>query len=212
MLGDVITQVSGQPYHVYLKEKVLDPLNMTRTIVAKENGLPDDHTLAYGILDNGEPYNVPLPGSITSGPMGSAGGLLSTTNDLSKYCKALMKAWRAQEQRGLVNNNEQLSGEVLPISDVPWLFAPLQIMDTPSFREKSYASGWGRSQLPAAVGGIGVNPGMVDKMSILAEGILKGSRLALWHQGKSGRCNRFCHATPRDRICGGSPHEYYGLQ
>ncbi|KAK3984501.1 beta-lactamase/transpeptidase-like protein [Cladorrhinum sp. PSN332] len=182
VLGEIITQASGQPYHLYLQEKVLGPLKMSRTVTTKENGLPDDHTLAYSVLDNGEPYNVPLPASIASGPMGSAGGLSSTVNDLAKYYKALMRAWRIQKQGGLARNKEA-AGDLLSRNDITWLFTPLQIMETPTFREKSYASGWGRSQLPAAVGTFGVNPSMVDEMPLLADGLPKGSRLALWHQG-----------------------------
>lgn len=179
ILGEVIAKLTTQPYHKYVKEKILDPLGMNRTIVTKDGGLPNDTSLAYSTLDNGEPYNVPLPGSSASVAMGSAGGLLSTANDLAKYYKALMRSWRGQAQTQVEGCWPQ--DEKAVFNDVAWLFAPLQIMATPTFREKSYAAGWARSQLPTTVGDIGVNQGLVDKMPLLANGI--DSRLALWHQG-----------------------------
>ncbi|KAK7419778.1 hypothetical protein QQX98_003150 [Neonectria punicea] len=179
-LGEIILELSGKPYHTYLKENVLDPLNMTRTIVTKDGGLPGNSSLAYSTLDNNEPYNVPLPGSSAITAMGSAGGLLSTAKDLSKYYKALMRSWRREEQAERSGCGTEEKKPM--IDDVSWLFAPLQIMETPAFREKSYAAGWARSQLPTTVGDIGVNPGLVDKMPVLADGITN-SRLALWHQG-----------------------------
>lgn len=179
MLGEIITQLTGQPYHQYLKETILDPLGMTRSITTKVDGLPDNTALAYSALANGTPFNVPLFGGSASSTLGPSSGLMSTANDLSKYYKALMKSWTAQANpsKGVPNG-----GVVnLLFDDIFWLFTPLQIMDIPTMREKSYASGWVRSQLPGQVGNIGVNPGLVDEMPTLAEGI--DSRLAFWHQG-----------------------------
>ncbi|KAK4139709.1 beta-lactamase/transpeptidase-like protein [Dichotomopilus funicola] len=171
VLGKIIAKITGQPYHIYLQETILSPLGMTRTVVTKDNGLPENSSLAYSTLDNGKPYNVPLPGSSGSTAMGSAGGLLSSGNDLSKYYKALMAAW----SRRISRDKEAV------FSDISWIFTPLRIMETPALREKSYTSGWVRSQLPTTVGNMGVNPGLLEKMPVLSDGIKP--RLALWHQG-----------------------------
>ena len=179
MLGEIIIKVTGQPCHSYLKESILDPLDMTHTIVTKESGLPDDSSLAYSTLDNGEPYKVPLPGISASVAMGSSGGLLSTANDLAKYYKALMRSCCAQAQ--LEKDFTRTEDKEAVFDDVSWLFAPLQIMQTPALPEKSYSAGWARSQLPTTVGDIGVNPGLVENMPLLAKHIR--SRLPLWHQG-----------------------------
>jgi CubicO group peptidase (beta-lactamase class C family) len=179
MLGEIIIKLTGQPYHSYLKENVLSRLNMTRTLVTKDDGLPEDTSLAYSTLDDGTPQNVPLPGSSASIAMGSAGGLLSSSNDLAKYYKALMKVWRSHAQSD--KDDHDVEDATAIFGDVSWLFAPLQIMEVPAFREKSYAAGWARSQLPTTVGDIGVNPSLVEEMPLLAEGI--DSRLAFWHQG-----------------------------
>ena len=90
-----------------------------------------------------------------------------------------MRSWHRQVQPG--KNDYGISEKDPVLNDVSWLFTPLQIMERPALREKSYASGWVRSQLPTAVGDLGVNPGLVEEMPLLAEDI--DSRLALWHQG-----------------------------
>ncbi|KAH6703993.1 hypothetical protein BKA61DRAFT_739848 [Leptodontidium sp. MPI-SDFR-AT-0119] len=130
-------------------------------------------------LSDATPYNVPLPGSSASGAMGSAGGLMTTTNDLSKYYKALLRLWTRDAYPGSGSTTQDGAVQVFP--EISWLFTPLQIMGSPTIREKSYAGGWARSQLPGTVGDIGVNPGFVDQMPLLAQG--SDSRLAFWHQG-----------------------------
>jgi CubicO group peptidase (beta-lactamase class C family) len=179
MLGEIIAKLTGQSYHEYLKQNILDPLGMTRSMITKAAGLPDNASLAYSALADATPFNVPLPGISASGTLGAAGGLMSTANDLSKYYKALMKSWTAQTTPSEGTSN--VVNKDLLFDDISWLFSPLQIMDLPIVREKSYASGWVRSQLPGKVGDIGVNPGLIDEMPLLAEGI--DSRLAFWHQG-----------------------------
>lgn len=179
VLGQLITKITGQPYHLYLKEHILEPLGMTRTLVAKGYSLVDDCSLAYSTLENRDPYNVSLPAPSADGAMGAAGGLRSSVNDLIKFYMALMRSWQEASQ---ARREDTAAVKEQPVfGDVAWLFAPLQIMETPALREKSYAGGWARSQLPTTVGDIGVNPGLVGDMPILAQGV--NSCLALWHQG-----------------------------
>ncbi|KAK0631412.1 beta-lactamase/transpeptidase-like protein [Immersiella caudata] len=189
LLGDIVTEVTGQAYHEYLKENILDPLGMDRTFVTKDHGLPDNTSLAYSTLDNGEPYNVPLFSGSSKTLMGPAGGLLSTTNDLAKWCKELMSAWQVQAHGGRCRKYEDVFG------DISWLFAPLQILGRPTFRENSYAAGWARTLLPNGVGSLGANPDLVSKMPVLGEGI-NSPRLALWHQGSLTGATSFIMLLP----------------
>jgi CubicO group peptidase (beta-lactamase class C family) len=152
---------------------------MTRTVVTHKGGLPENTSKAYSTLDNGKPYSIPLPGSTAAVAMGSAGGLMSSVNDLSKFYKALMSSWSIQPQTEEAGCDIEHKNPVF--DDVSWLCTPHQIMETPTFREKSYAAGWARSQLPTTIGNISVNPGLVDAVPLLADGIV--SRLAHWHQG-----------------------------
>lgn len=178
ILGEIISKVSGQPYHIFLQDTILDPLHMSKTLVTKDGILPDDMSLAYSVLENGEAYNVPLPGISASEAMGSAGGLMSTANDLSKYYKELLQAWHHRCQDTNVSGTSTYPSILRAMLS---LSAPLQIMKNSALHEKSYAAGWARSQLPNTVGDIGVNPDLVEAMPVLGKGV--PSRLALWHQG-----------------------------
>lgn len=93
-----------------------------------------------------------------------------------------MRAWNRQTSGGEEASHQNPDDKAPVFSDVSWLFTPLQIMERPALREKSYAAGWARTQLPSTVSNIGVNPGLVDELPVLARGITQ-SRLALWHQG-----------------------------
>ncbi|ORX98935.1 beta-lactamase/transpeptidase-like protein [Clohesyomyces aquaticus] len=106
VLGEIITKVSGRPYHILLQENILAPLGIARTLVEKDQDLLESTSLAYSTLVNGEPYNVPLPGITTDTAMVSAGGLLTTANDLSKYCKFLLESWSAGEERVFRRNQD----------------------------------------------------------------------------------------------------------
>ncbi|KAH7127289.1 beta-lactamase/transpeptidase-like protein [Dactylonectria macrodidyma] len=164
---------------LFNRDNILEPLNMTRTIMKNDEVMLEHLSLAYGTLDNRVPYQVPVPGSSASRVMGAAGGLLSTANDLAKYYKALMGSWQTQAKLG--EDDAGTRHKPSMFGQVPWLFTPLQIMEMPALREKSYAARWARSQLPTTVGDIGINAGLLEQMPLLAAGI--NSRLALWHQG-----------------------------
>jgi CubicO group peptidase (beta-lactamase class C family) len=46
VLGEIISKVSGELYHTYLEDNILAPLNMSKTIVTKNEHLPDNISLA----------------------------------------------------------------------------------------------------------------------------------------------------------------------
>ncbi|KAF2965617.1 hypothetical protein GQX73_g7972 [Xylaria multiplex] len=127
-------KATGLPYHIFLQENILDPLGMTCTVVDKSTRFLDDMSSAYGVTDNGLPSNVPLPEISAKSAMGPASSLMSTANDLVIYCKALMRSWHAQNGEH-VETGETGANEAV-FSDVKWLFASLQIMETPTAREK----------------------------------------------------------------------------
>ncbi|KAI0878147.1 hypothetical protein GGS24DRAFT_444577 [Hypoxylon argillaceum] len=58
------------------------------------------------------------------------------------------------------------------------------MFELPSGNENSYALGWARTELPATLGSIGLNPTYVPTMPLVGEG-LKEPKLCLWHQGSN---------------------------
>ncbi|UKZ81228.1 hypothetical protein TrVFT333_009000 [Trichoderma virens FT-333] len=124
----------------------------------------------------------------------AVGGMTSTTNDLAKYCIALNKAWK---RRGPAADDEarNLRGnEVFP--DVDLLFNPLQPMGdiaTDGKAKKNHAAGWATCTLPAAIGDIGINPGLID-MPILGGG--SAPVRMIWNQGMYDCANAFVALLP----------------
>jgi CubicO group peptidase (beta-lactamase class C family) len=85
LLGEIIERVSGKSYAANLKERITDPLNMSRTGVEREDMEIDRKALGY-IREGGryvpEPYcHMPL--------IAGCGDMYSTVEDLFKWNLAL---------------------------------------------------------------------------------------------------------------------------
>jgi CubicO group peptidase (beta-lactamase class C family) len=85
LLGYIISQVSGKPYDVYLKEVFFDPLQMNNTGVHYA-GIRLDRE-ARGYTKSGDQYNESLNWDMSWA--GGAGAMYSTLDDLLKWNRAL---------------------------------------------------------------------------------------------------------------------------
>lgn len=85
LLGAVIEKVSGQPYATYVRDRILEPAQMTSTTFgdAWESG-----EQAIGNVWNDDEQLDP-PDPIDMSTFGAAGGLVSTAPDLVKWDRAL---------------------------------------------------------------------------------------------------------------------------
>lgn len=81
LLGMIIHKITGKPYADFLRERIFEPLGMTRTTVSPENGIYPGLATGYR-WDNGfHPVGVPI--GVT------AGSILSTISDMAKWDAAL---------------------------------------------------------------------------------------------------------------------------
>lgn len=80
--GEVIENVSGKPWAVFVKERILDPLGMTRT-VASTRSLPDNAAMPHN--ESGGTLRVLHRGNVDGAA--AAAGLNSSVNDLSKWVR-----------------------------------------------------------------------------------------------------------------------------
>jgi CubicO group peptidase (beta-lactamase class C family) len=79
LLGDLIEQVSGQPFETFVQEVVLEPLQLTHSSFDQAIG-----ERAVGYFDKTSPHTAPhriMPYA--------AGSLYSTTEDLNRWLQAL---------------------------------------------------------------------------------------------------------------------------
>ena len=93
-------------------------------------------------------------------------------NDLLQNLKAVVSAEREKLK---VGQSRIPQNDILLSSQIPLL--------TPSFRERSYAMGWIRTQLPGTVGVMGDNIRLMPLEELPTIGVGAPSRLACYHQG-----------------------------
>lgn len=95
MLGHILQEVSGMPFHRYLAERVIRPLGMTRTTLDTAKLFADpDHLTPYRAGPDGpEPAKFPYP-SPEDNPdfsfLAAAGGISSSVNEMVAYMNALI--------------------------------------------------------------------------------------------------------------------------
>ena len=93
VLGKIIEKTTGKTYADYLKEKILDPLNMTNTILPVTGQV---------IPNNANGYKVSMERKVmrtnTNVPAFSDGGLHTTAEDMLKYDRALYGTMLLKEE------------------------------------------------------------------------------------------------------------------
>ena len=109
MLGHVIQEKSGVPFHVYLKENVIDPLGMQRTTLslAAFRGDPDHIQPHLKTGDGVEPSRFPYPNPDDNPEFSfitAAGGIVSSVNEMTRYLNA-------QINKGKIGNGRLASEE-----------------------------------------------------------------------------------------------------
>ena len=93
MLGAIIQEKSGVPFHQYLKENVIDPLGMERTTLSLTAFNADaDHILPHlKVGDEVEASRFPYPNpddNLEFSFITAAGGIVSSVNEMTRYLNA----------------------------------------------------------------------------------------------------------------------------
>ncbi|WP_276391771.1 serine hydrolase domain-containing protein [Eudoraea chungangensis] len=89
MLGHIVSKVSGIPYQLYIKEKILIPLGMNSTYW-EYTDVPKEQ-LAIGYRWEDEDWKKePI---LHDGAYGAMGGLITSIEDFSKYVSFHLEAW-----------------------------------------------------------------------------------------------------------------------
>ncbi|KAL6823021.1 beta-lactamase/transpeptidase-like protein [Trichoderma sp. SZMC 28015] len=184
LLGKIVSP----KYADYLKENVLRPLQMSRTRVAldEESDIEYNTSRRYSVGVNGQLFvHVRNCGSTAYRhnlmPSVAVGSMMSTTNDLAKYCIALNQAWKRQHHTEDVEIQTLRHKQVFP--DVDLLFNPLQAIGAGEKANKSHAAGWATCTLPAVIGDIGANPELM-KTQMPELGTGSAPVTLIWNQSR----------------------------
>lgn len=173
--GAIIERLSSRRFYGYVKEVILDPLNLVNTTSqpAFDHGDDANFAEAYTALRDSTPYPLPRRYPFKYRIFGSAGGMYSSVNDLLTYAKAVLGAEK-DSAGGLLTNISMLLSNQVPL-------------DGPFPRDYHfYGMGWIRTQLPGVVGLQGDNAELFDwdnKLPIL--GPKTTTMMTYYHQGES---------------------------
>lgn len=126
LLGRIIEVASGKSYEVFVKERILEPLGMSRTTFRREDVASDpDWATPYVIDREGKRIPSRFPFGISAD-----GGLISTVLDLSNYLRFYLA-------RGRWSETQLISPESLEQMETPKIPLP-----SPLFGDEGYGFGW----------------------------------------------------------------------
>lgn len=99
MLGHIVQERSGLPFHRYIKEKILDPLGMKRSTLDSGLGFRDDDHLVPHRRGKAGPEAAPFPYPNPEDNPGfsflsAAGGVLSSVDEMCRYLNAQIEQGR----------------------------------------------------------------------------------------------------------------------
>ena len=172
----IIQRLSGQTWGTFLRDRILTPLGLDRTI-SEHSSKIENVAQAYMALSNGSPFHLPRPSVEDGVIMEGAVGLQSNVRDLLMYAQKLMEA--AEDQ----NARKTTSTEGSPLKQLPTILqGHINLSQTVSELERSYALGWIRTMLPGPLGTVGLNPMYVDAMPLVGKGLTE-PEMIIHHQG-----------------------------
>lgn len=101
LLGEVVAYHSGKPFHEYVRDEILDPLDMARSTFQRADIEADDDVLTPYLLTEDGPQEREFP---FDDVIHAAGGMLSSASELANYLQF-------QLNNGEFNGNRILSTE-----------------------------------------------------------------------------------------------------
>ncbi|KAH8734316.1 beta-lactamase/transpeptidase-like protein [Ilyonectria robusta] len=175
VLGQVIEKVSGASFADLLQDRLLTPLGMTRTYYTGE--CRENEAKPYAALENASVVQIAPPLKGKDVLMGAAGGIRSSVNDLLSLYSAFIS--RARDEMTFSDSEAGQKIDHQPLEGVLDLWQGHTLLPSRSLRERSYAYGWARTQLPGIL-----SPGDNGKSELdPMVGTGAPSRLALHHGG-----------------------------
>jgi CubicO group peptidase (beta-lactamase class C family) len=135
VLGYLVEVISGQPYQVYLKEKVLKPLGMVDTDfhvpADKHERFAANYQAGAGgkleLLDDPGKSRYLAPRKVNSG----GGGLVSTAADYLRFCKFMLN-------KGELDGTRLLGRKTVELMTMNHLKGDMADMGMPRFSESTY--------------------------------------------------------------------------
>ncbi|GIH98811.1 serine hydrolase domain-containing protein [Planobispora takensis] len=88
LAGMIIRKVTGNPWRAEVRDRVIEPLGLTRTTLGEDWRMPSPHARGYHQFEPGGPL---VDATLLDPSAGDAGGaLISTPRDLTRFFRALL--------------------------------------------------------------------------------------------------------------------------
>ncbi|KAF4953308.1 hypothetical protein FGADI_6074 [Fusarium gaditjirri] len=185
-VGCIIEKVSGMDYGEFLANRILKPLNMTRTFTGPPSKTDENVSRAYLAYQDLKLCEVPAPYISSDTVAFSAGGIRSCMRDLLVFYGSLLRAITTSTKIGDLKVN---------IEDLRTIFDTAIPLKVPkALREQSYGMGWGRTQLPNQVSEITGNSGLLNTYPTVGD--LANGPLLLHHAGNNIGCSSTVYLMP----------------
>ncbi|KAJ5861753.1 uncharacterized protein N7529_009063 [Penicillium soppii] len=170
--GHIVTKVTQQPLHEYLKDQIFGPLGMEATTLrpsfVEHTNLANPDTSLTNVDTNPLANRLQSEDTIFQGSCGA----YSSVNDLLIWAKATLAA----------SESIQIDA-ASTLKQIPHIVSNQIAIANPSLLERSYGFGWARTQLPGRVGLTGDNKDLWDISEQPVLGAGSQSRLMIYHQG-----------------------------
>ncbi|KAL1895646.1 hypothetical protein Sste5346_005116 [Sporothrix stenoceras] len=166
--GAAIEELAQMPVANFVDKRVFLPLRMKRSSMEP----PDDHDSddntcsCYNVLDDGTSVCIPTPRVGANGVGAASGGLWTTTRDLVKLYRAMLRSYCGDQDtpfRDIAQTEE--AHVAMPGNDT------------------SYGLGWVRTRLPNRLGQIGLNGRLFPGDMPTVGNSLERNPLVVYHQG-----------------------------
>lgn len=191
MAGEVISRAMHVPWQTVLREHIWEPLNMTRTRSDAEWRAAGNAADGFSGLPDGELFPLASQIADDSSVMGAAGGVASCIDDLLAYYTGLMSA--AQDP----------DGTETPFKEVGKIVSSHSVLDPAPFGllsvDTNYTMGLVRTRLPAQLGVISDNAGLVKRMPVMGKGC--EPQLVLYHSGTLSGFYASVYLLPETKSC-----------
>lgn len=162
LAGHAVDTASGNHWADLMRGRIIEPLNLWRTLLDYPSKDDKNVAKAYEALDDASPAEITTVQATGEGFSGAAAGLRSSVHDLLSLYDAFIQALNDQAKTKLTFTPNS------PFKHVNDLVEPRVHLNQENPDDGSYAFGWARVQLPGKMGAVGCNPGLMpDGMPVV---------------------------------------------
>lgn len=144
LVTEIIEKITGRTLGEYVKEKILNPLDMGRTSFMRQEG--NNVAPPYAILDDGTPYRIALTNLSDETGLAGATAARTSIHDLLSMYQSFLSANKHQLQE----NTHSTRGS--PLKQVNKILSPYIGVGSANIEDVAYCMGLYRTRLPGNLG------------------------------------------------------------